>query len=80
LKPTNLVLVVATPEEILSRRTNDQTRTRDEATKQSLEEELNAATVLLYASSIFIGCPSLKVENPDGGLENAAQRVLRALT
>src|SRR5579863_2306389 len=48
LRPTNLVLVNAKPEEILERRRGDETRSRDPATKESLEKELLAANAMLY--------------------------------
>ena len=51
LKPTHLVLVSASLEEIKSRRENDSTRSRDSATLESLELEMDAAKSLLFASS-----------------------------
>jgi adenylate kinase len=80
LKPTNLVLVTAKPEEILSRRQKDTTRSRDPATKESLIKELQAAHSLLYASSIITGCPALVVDNPEGPVDPAALRIMEALT
>ncbi len=80
LKPTNLILVTAQPEEILGRRQKDTTRSRDIATKESLEKELLAATSLLYASSVIAGCPALLIENSEGGVEKAASRIVDAIT
>jgi adenylate kinase len=80
LKPTNLVLVTAKAEEILQRRQRDSARTRDSTTKDLLEKELYAATSLLYASSVVAGCPSIIVENPEGGIENAALSIVSAVT
>lgn len=79
LKPTNLVLVVATPEEILGRRQNDLTRARDSGTKESLEAELSAANTLLYASSLVCGCPALVVPNPSGSVDGAAEKIINAV-
>jgi adenylate kinase len=80
LKPTNLILVSARAEEILVRRQKDATRSRDTGTKELLENELNAATSLLYASSVIAGCPALLVDNPDGGIDEAALRIVNAIT
>lgn len=80
LKPTNLVLVTARPEEILSRRRNDPTRSRDAATEDSLEVELAAADSLLYSSSIVADCPALRVQNSEGSVEKAATTILNAIT
>lgn len=80
LKPTNLVLVVARPEEIVARRKNDATRLRDVASVDSLVRELDAANSLLYASSLVIGCPALVVENPEGPVEAAAMKIIAAIS
>jgi adenylate kinase len=80
LKPTNLILVTATAQEILDRRQKDATRTRDLGTRELLEKELFAAASLLYASSVIAGCPSLIVENANGAVEEAALKILAAIT
>jgi adenylate kinase len=80
LKPTNLILVTATAQEILDRRQKDATRTRDLGTRELLEKELFAAASLLYASSVIAGCPSFIVENANGAVEEAALKILAAIT
>ena len=80
LKPTNLILVSAHAEEILGRRQKDATRSRDLATKELLEKELLAATSLLYASTVIAGCPALIVENPEGTVDEAALRIVTAIS
>lgn len=80
LKPTNLVLVVAKPEEIMERRKNDTTRARDTATRESLLVELEAAISLFFASSLVMGCPALVVENPEGPVEPAASKIIAAIS
>ena len=79
LDPTNLVLVEARAEEVQKRRTNDLTRARDPATEESLERELSAARTLLLASTVISGCPALIVENPEGGVDSAAMRIIGAI-
>jgi adenylate kinase len=80
LKPTNLILITAKPNEIAERRQKDQTRFRDSATTESLEKERSAASALLYSSSVIAGCPALIVENPDGKIDDAAMRIISAIT
>lgn len=80
LKPTNLILVTAHAEEILGRRQKDATRSRDPATKELLEKELLAATSLLYASTVIAGCPALIVENHEGAVDEAALRIVTAIS
>lgn len=79
LNPSNLVLVVATPDEIQERRRKDVTRARDSATKESLEVELSVANTLLYASSLVCGCPALVVPNPTGSVDGAAEKIINAV-
>jgi adenylate kinase len=79
LKPTNLVLIVASAEEILKRRQNDKTRTREGVTLELIERELSAATSLLFASSLFSSSPALIVNNPDGPVDPAVERIVKAL-
>lgn len=79
LKPTNLILVTARTEEIMSRRLRDTTRVRDAATKESLEGELSVAHSLLYSSSLVCGCPALVVPNPEGPVDAAAEKIIKAI-
>jgi adenylate kinase len=79
LKPTHLVLVSASTDEIKSRRMNDETRARDIATVDSLHSELEAAKILLFASSLVCGCPALIVNNKDGQVEAAANNIIEAV-
>ncbi len=79
LKPTNLIMVTATPEEILNRRKSDQTRIRDEATEESLQRELGAANSLLFASTVITGCPALVAVNSEGHIEQTAETIVNAI-
>jgi adenylate kinase len=79
LKPTNLVLVMTDAETILSRRTKDSSRSRDPSTIESVERELQAAVSLLFASSLFSGCPALMITNETGRADEAALRIISAI-
>ena len=79
LKPTHLVLVTASVEEIKKRRESDPTRVRDTATVETLTLELEAARTLLLSSSLVCGCPALIVANPDGQADNAAENIVKAV-
>lgn len=79
LKPTHLVLVSATVEEIMRRRENDPTRIRDKATSESLSLELETARTLLFSSSIVCGCPALIVVNSEGRADVAAESIINAV-
>lgn len=79
LKPTHLVLVSATVDEIKSRRENDKTRARDVSDVESLRLEIDAARILLFASSLICGCPALVVHNSQGQVDKAAGTIINAV-
>jgi adenylate kinase len=79
LKPTHLVLVSASVDEIKHRREKDDSRARDTATIEDLQHELEAAKNLLFSSSIIGGCPALIVYNSEGKIENTAEIVINSV-
>lgn len=79
LKPTHLVLVTATVEEIKRRRESDGTRARDQSTTDSLNLELEAARTLLFTSALVCGCPALIVNNSDEKVDHAAESIINAV-
>jgi adenylate kinase len=79
LDPTHLVLVWASLEEIMTRRENDRTRSRDRASHEILELEMDAAKNYLFASSLVCGCPALVVRNSTGMIEEAAKSIINAV-
>ncbi|MDE1853036.1 MAG: adenylate kinase [Thaumarchaeota archaeon] len=79
MKPTHLVLVEATPEEIAKRRSSDTTRYRDAVTKDSLTEELALARSFLTVSSTLTGAPISIVRNAQGKQEQVALGLAKML-
>ena len=79
LKPTHLVLVEASSDEILARRTEDKLRYRDALTKEQLDEEKALARSLLAVSSSLTGAPMMVVNNAQGKSVEAASIVAKAL-
>jgi adenylate kinase len=79
MKPTHLVLVEATPEEIALRRSADSTRARDAVTPESLGEELALARSFLSVSSTLTGAPMMIVKNAQGKQEEVAQSLVKML-
>lgn len=80
LNPTHLVLVEASPEEILSRRKNDNTRYRDVLTREEIESELTLARTFLSAASLVSGAPIMFIHNKDGQPEEAAVMIQRLVS
>ena len=79
LKPTHLVLVEASPDEILSRRTTDKLRYRDDVSSEGLAEEKALARSFLAVSSTLTGAPMLIVSNSEGKADKVALDIARVL-
>ena len=79
LSPTNLVLIEATPNEIVSRRQNDPTRTRDDAKPEVIEKELLIAKSMLSASAVIAGAAIKMVTNADGKADECAKDIFEAI-
>ena len=79
MKPTHLVLVIATPEEIAMRRSADPTRARDDVTLEGLREEIEIARSFLTVSSTLTGAPMLIVRNEQGKAEEVSKSIVRML-
>ncbi len=72
MKPTHLVLVEATPEEIMERRATDRGRYRDEASRDALLKEMSLAREFLVVSSTLTGAPMTIVSNGGGRVGQVA--------
>ncbi|MDG6909722.1 MAG: adenylate kinase [Nitrososphaerota archaeon] len=79
MKPTHLVLVEASPEEVARRRAADKSRYRDAVTLESLAEELALARGFLTVSSTLTGAPMMIIKNAEGKQAEAAQAVVGML-
>ncbi len=75
LLPTNLVLVEAKPQDILNRRANDPTRTRDSATINSIELDNQIARSMLSSSGVLTGASVFITINQEGKSEEAAKSI-----
>lgn len=76
LKPTHLVLVEASSQDIILRREEDRSRYRDSANERELRSELSLARNLLSTASVISGAPMFIVENEQGKLDEAVSKVV----
>lgn len=79
MKPTNLVMVAADPQEIADRRKADQTRQRDIISAESIQKELDISRMMVASCSILTGAPFAIVNNGDGKSEEAAANIAKIL-
>lgn len=79
MKPTNMVMVAADPNEIAERRKTDQTRQRDIASAENIQKELDISRVMVASCSILTGAPFAIIMNSDGGIDEAAANIAKML-
>jgi adenylate kinase len=80
LKPRNLILITATPEEIIARRTKDESRNRDMVSIEEIKKELGLAITMISTISILSGSAFEIVDNHQGSSEDTASFIARILT
>lgn len=79
MRPTHLVLVEASPEDIAKRRAADTTRYRDPVTMEGLAEELQLARGYLTVTSTITGAPMMMVTNAEGKQAETVRKVVGVL-
>ena len=79
MKPTNLVMVAADPQEIADRRKADETRQRDIITAENVQKELDISRVMVASCSILTGAPFAIIMNNDGKVDEAAANIAKVL-
>jgi adenylate kinase len=75
LKVDALVLVTAPLEHILGRRKSDTTRVRDTQKDEELAEHIRINEAMLAAYSVLTGAPVMIIENSNGKLDLAVDRL-----
>lgn len=79
MKPTNLVMIAADPQEIANRRKADQTRNRDIISAETVQKELDISRVMVASCSILTGAPFAIIMNSDGKMDEAAANIAKVL-
>lgn len=79
LKPSLLVVIEAEPEIILSRRTVDMERNRDQTSMEQLSAEIAFSRSVAAACSVITGAPAKFIENINGKQDVAADQFLKLL-
>ena len=79
MKPTNLVMVAAEPQEIANRRKADPTRKRDIISAEDIQKELDISRVMVASCSILTGAPFAIIMNSDGKEDEAAANIAKVL-
>jgi adenylate kinase len=70
-----LILITSPPRDVVRRRSEDKSRTRDDESEEQLAEITGINKSYLFAYSALSGAPAAVVENADGKLEEAVRRI-----
>ena len=79
IRPSNFVSVAAKPEEIYNRRMKDDTRNRDKITLANIKKELDYQSGMISACAVITGSPVRHVLNGEGKVEEAADKIIKAI-
>ncbi len=76
LKPTNLILITANPEEIYHRRQNDSSRDRDIISMDSIKNDIDVSKMLISCCSIVSGAPFKVLANHENSIIDCTQKMV----
>jgi adenylate kinase len=79
IKPSNIIMIAADPQEVLNRRKQDQSRKRDILPEVEVQNELNISKVLIACCSVVSGSPFLTIMNNNNEIDKAAHTVANVL-
>lgn len=80
IKPTNIVMVAADPEEIVNRRRIDETRDRDIESVENIQYQLDLSKVMVATCSVLTGCPFIIIMNSNNKIDETASNIVKALS
>lgn len=80
IKPTNIVMIAADPEEIVNRRRIDETRDRDIESVENIQYQLDLSKVMVATCSVLTGCPFIIIMNSDNKIDETASNIVKALS
>ncbi len=79
LNPDRLILVSANSEEILRRRKDDNTRTRDMISDDEIKRDIEVSLSMISSLSILTGAPFEIIHNHDNMIDSATSQMVELL-
>ena len=79
LNPERLILITANSEEILNRRKNDSTRTRDLISVDEIKRDIEVSLSMISSLSILTGAPFEIIYNHDNMIDSATSLLVELL-
>jgi adenylate kinase len=80
IKPTNIVMIAADPEEIVNRRRIDEARDRDIESVENIQYQLDLSKVMVATCSVLTGCPFIIIMNSNNKIDETASNIVKALS
>ena len=80
LNINQIIVVEASPEEIIRRREKDEDRVRDKANIEIIDDDLKYNRIMAAALSIYTSCPVSIIKNHDGCIEKASNEMYNLLS
>lgn len=79
IRPTNIIMIAADPQEILNRRKKDESRKRDIRPEIDVQNELDISRVMIACCSVVSGCAFLTIMNNNNEIDKAALTLANVL-
>jgi adenylate kinase len=79
LNPERLILITANSEEILNRRKNDSTRTRELISDDEIKRDIEVSLSMISSLSILTGAPFEIIQNHDNMIDSATSLLVELL-
>jgi adenylate kinase len=79
LNPERFILITANSEEILNRRKNDSTRTRDLISEDEIKRDIEVSLSMISSLSILTGAPFEIIYNHDNMIDSATSLLVELL-
>jgi adenylate kinase len=76
LKPTNLILITASAEEIYHRRQNDSSRSRDIISLESIKNDIDVSKMLISCCSVVSGAPFKILSNHENSISECTEKMV----
>jgi adenylate kinase len=80
IKPTGFVMIIADATEIVNRRKNDSSRTRDAISTQQIQYEIDISKLMVATCSILTGAPFIIIANNDNKIDEAVSSIAKVLS
>jgi adenylate kinase len=80
IKPTNMIMIAAHPQDVLNRRKQDESRQRDILAEKDVQNEQDASRVMIACCSVISGSPFLTIMNNNDEIDKAALAMANVLS